>query len=94
MRRRGWLAVGRRLFLKARHGVDQVRGHWRARKEARARALPLDKVHRRLELHEVLLQACNFSFMNRFTDGLRLPSEDEAIKIYRDVYKREFTRRQ
>jgi AhpD family alkylhydroperoxidase len=38
---------------------------------------------------EVLLQTCNFSFMNRFTDGLRLPSEDEAIKIYREVYGRE-----
>ena len=38
---------------------------------------------------EVLLQTCNFSFMNRFTDGLRLPSEDEAIKTYRDVYGRE-----
>lgn len=42
---------------------------------------------------EVLLQACNFSFMNRFTDGLRLPSEDEAIKVYMDVYKKEFTRK-
>lgn len=41
---------------------------------------------------EVLMQACNFSFMNRFTDGLRLPSEDEAIKIYKDVYRKEFTR--
>jgi AhpD family alkylhydroperoxidase len=38
---------------------------------------------------EVLLQTCNFSFMNRFTDGLRLPSEDEAIRIYREVYGRE-----
>ena len=38
---------------------------------------------------EVLLQTCNFSFMNRFTDGLRLPSEDEAIKIYREVYGRD-----
>ena len=38
---------------------------------------------------EVLLQTCNFSFMNRFTDGLHLPSEDEAIKIYREVYGRE-----
>jgi AhpD family alkylhydroperoxidase len=42
---------------------------------------------------EVLLQTCNFSFMNRFTDGLRLPSEDEAIKTYREVYGRDFTRR-
>jgi AhpD family alkylhydroperoxidase len=38
---------------------------------------------------EVLLQACNFSFMNRFTDGLRLPSEDEAIRVYREVYGRD-----
>ena len=42
---------------------------------------------------EVLLQTCNFSFMNRFTDGLRLPSEDEAIKTYREIYGRDFTRR-
>jgi AhpD family alkylhydroperoxidase len=38
---------------------------------------------------EVLLQTCNFSFMNRFTDGLRLPSEDEAIRMYKEVYGRE-----
>ncbi len=38
---------------------------------------------------EVLLQTCTFSFMNRFTDGLHLPSEDEAIAIYKDVYGRE-----
>ncbi len=35
---------------------------------------------------EVLLQTCGFSFMNRLTDGLRLPSEDEAIRIYRETY--------
>lgn len=35
---------------------------------------------------EVLLQTCSFAFMNRFTDGLRLPSEDEAIKTYKEVY--------
>lgn len=35
---------------------------------------------------EVLLQTCRFAFMNRFTDSLRLPSEDVAIKVYRDVY--------
>jgi AhpD family alkylhydroperoxidase len=35
---------------------------------------------------EVLLQTCAFSFMNRFTDGLRLPSEDEAIRVYKEVY--------
>jgi uncharacterized peroxidase-related enzyme len=33
-----------------------------------------------------LLQACTFNFMNRFTDGLRLPSEDEAVKVYQEVY--------
>lgn len=42
---------------------------------------------------EVLLQTCNFSFMNRFTDGLHLPSEDEAIAIYREVYGREGLRK-
>jgi AhpD family alkylhydroperoxidase len=35
---------------------------------------------------DVLLQTASFSFMNRFTDGLRLPSEDEAIRVYREVY--------
>jgi alkylhydroperoxidase family enzyme len=35
---------------------------------------------------EVLLQSCNFAYMNRFTDGLRLPSEDEAIKTYLETY--------
>ena len=39
---------------------------------------------------EVLLQACNFAYMNRFTDGLRLPSEDEAIKVYQETYGGEF----
>ena len=29
--------------------------------------------------------------MNRFTDGLRLPSEDEAIKVYRETYGGDFT---
>lgn len=42
---------------------------------------------------EVLLQTCNFSFMNRFTDGLHLPSEDEAIKTYRAVYGRDTLKR-
>jgi hypothetical protein len=27
-----------------------------------------------------------FNFMNRFTDGLRLPSEEEAIRVYQGVY--------
>lgn len=35
---------------------------------------------------EVVLQTSAFAFMNRFTDNLRLPSEDEAIKIYQEVY--------
>lgn len=35
---------------------------------------------------EVLLQTCGFSFMNRFTDGLRLPSEDEAVRVYKETY--------
>lgn len=35
---------------------------------------------------EVVLQTCNFAFMNRFTDNLGLPSEDEAIQVYREVY--------
>jgi len=39
---------------------------------------------------DVLLQTCNFAFMNRFTDNLGLPSEDEAVKIYREVYGTDF----
>jgi AhpD family alkylhydroperoxidase len=39
---------------------------------------------------EVLHQTCRFAFMNRFTDGLRLPSEDEAVKTYREVYGQAF----
>jgi AhpD family alkylhydroperoxidase len=35
---------------------------------------------------EVVLQTGAFAFMNRFTDGLRLPSEDEAVKNYQEVY--------
>ena len=35
---------------------------------------------------EVVLQTCSFAYMNRFTDGLRLPSEDEAIQTYKEVY--------
>jgi len=41
---------------------------------------------------EVLMQTCNFAFMNRFTDGLRLPSEDAAIQIYRETYGADFGR--
>ncbi len=39
---------------------------------------------------EVLLQTAAFSFMNRFTDGLRLPSEDEAVRTYRETYGADF----
>ncbi|HEX8633541.1 MAG TPA: carboxymuconolactone decarboxylase family protein [Pyrinomonadaceae bacterium] len=35
---------------------------------------------------EVVLQTCAFNFMNRFTDTLGLPSEDEAVRTYREVY--------
>ena len=35
---------------------------------------------------EVVLQTGAFAFMNRFTDNLRLPSEDEAVKNYEEVY--------
>jgi uncharacterized peroxidase-related enzyme len=35
---------------------------------------------------EIVLQTGAFSFMNRFTDNLRLPSEDEAIRVYQEVY--------
>jgi len=35
---------------------------------------------------DVVLQTANFAFMNRFTDNLGLPSEDEAIQVYREVY--------
>ena len=38
---------------------------------------------------EIVLQTCTFAFMNRFTDGLRLPSEDEAVKVYRETYGRD-----
>jgi AhpD family alkylhydroperoxidase len=37
---------------------------------------------------EVLLQTCGFAFMNRFTDGLQLPSEDEAVRVYQETYGR------
>ncbi len=28
--------------------------------------------------------------MNRFTDGRRLPSEDEAVRTYRETYGADF----
>jgi AhpD family alkylhydroperoxidase len=39
---------------------------------------------------ELLLQCGNFAYMNRFTDGLRLPSEDEAIETYHATYGKNF----
>jgi len=41
---------------------------------------------------EVVMQACAFSYMNHFTDGLRLPSEDVAVKTYLEVYGHEYSR--
>jgi len=35
---------------------------------------------------EVMLQTCAFAFMNRFTDRLQLPSEDEPIRVYQETY--------
>jgi AhpD family alkylhydroperoxidase len=40
---------------------------------------------------EVLMQTCNFAFMNRFTDGLRLPSEDAAVRVYLETYGSAFS---
>jgi AhpD family alkylhydroperoxidase len=39
---------------------------------------------------ELLLQTCAFNFMNRLTDGLHLPSEDEAIRVYKETYGQDF----
>ena len=39
---------------------------------------------------EVLLQCGNFAYMNRFTDSLRLPSEDEAVNTYLETYGQSF----
>ena len=41
---------------------------------------------------EVVLQTCAFSFMNRFTDSLGLPSEDEAVRTYQEVYGTNWSR--
>ncbi len=38
------------------------------------------------EAVDALLQTCAFNFMNRFTDGLRLPSEEEAVQTYQGIY--------
>ena len=41
---------------------------------------------------EVVQQTCNFAYMNRFTDGLRLPSEDEAVRVYQETYGHAYSR--
>lgn len=68
-----------------------------ARKVTRAPASVTDEDFRALKSEfgeqgaaEVLLQTAAFSFMNRFTDGLRLPSEDEAVRTYRETYGADF----
>jgi AhpD family alkylhydroperoxidase len=68
-----------------------------ARKVTRAPAAVNDEDFRALKSEfgeqgatEVLLQTAAFSFMNRFTDGLRLPSEDEAVRTYRETYGADF----
>lgn len=40
---------------------------------------------------EVVQQTANFAYMNRFTDGLRLPSEDEAVNVYKETYGKSFS---
>ena len=71
-----------------------------ARALTRRASVPTDADYKALETAlgekgalEAVLQTCTFNFMNRFTDGLRLPSEDEAVKIYREVYGRDFARK-
>jgi AhpD family alkylhydroperoxidase len=68
-----------------------------ARKVTRAPAAVNDEDFRALKSEfgeqgatEVLLQTAAFSFMNRFTDGLRLPSEDEAVRTYHETYGADF----
>jgi uncharacterized peroxidase-related enzyme len=39
---------------------------------------------------EIVMQTAIFNFMNRFTDGLRLPSEDEAVRIYLETFGKPF----
>jgi AhpD family alkylhydroperoxidase len=71
-----------------------------ARALTRRASTPTDADYKALEAAlgekgalEAVLQTCTFNFMNRFTDGLRLPSEDEAVRVYREVYGRDFVRR-
>jgi AhpD family alkylhydroperoxidase len=53
----------------------------------------LEKAFGKQGAMEVLLQTCTFAYMNHFTDGLRLPSEDVAVQTYREVYGTDFARR-
>lgn len=39
---------------------------------------------------EIVMQTAIFNFMNRFTDGLRLPPEDEAVRIYLETFGEPF----
>jgi hypothetical protein len=71
-----------------------------ARRLTRCASEPAAADHRELQrvfgekgALEVLMQTCTFNFMNRFTDGLRLPSEAEAVRIYREVYGGDFKRK-
>lgn len=64
-----------------------------ARKLTRAPAAITDADYARVRTEfgdrgalEVVLQTCMFAFMNRFTDNLGLPSEDEAVRVYHEVY--------
>ena len=41
--------------------------------------------------YDVLYQVCRFAFMNRFTDTLRLPSEDEAVNVYKETFGKFYT---
>jgi AhpD family alkylhydroperoxidase len=68
-----------------------------ARKLTRGPASITDRDYQQLQAEfgprgalELVLQTCNFAFMNRFTDNLGLPSEDEAVRIYREVYGRDW----
>jgi len=41
--------------------------------------------------YDVLYQVCRFAFMNRFTDTLQLPSEDEAVNVYQETFGKSYT---
>ena len=72
-----------------------------ARKLARDPASMTDADYQKLRAEfgdqgalDVLLQTCMFSGFNRFTDGLRLPSEDVAVQTYKEVYGKEWKPRE